>query len=99
MFNNQKEKNITLIVNDEKTLYSAFSPEDEFDESVKSYIRSKIAGMDYKQNVRLKVVSRNHIDEDRFRLAVSNWIRDEKTILGKKKLFICLSDCYYLDPL
>ena len=72
-----ERKSIKLIVEDEQALFSTFSPEDEFNESVKGYIRSKITGGGLKRYTGLTVVSRKPIDEDRFRSAVSNWVRDE----------------------
>ena len=69
---------IKLVVHDEQDLYNSFSPEDEFNESVKSYIKSKIIDKNSIRGITLTVVSQNPIDEERFRTAVSNWIKYEK---------------------
>ena len=73
-----KIKDIKLVVNDEEDLYNHFSPEDEFDESVKSYIRSKITDTIKTKSISLTVISHDPIDEDRFHKAVADWINDEK---------------------
>ena len=52
----KERKGIRLVVEDEKTLYSAFSPEDEFDWAVKSYIRSKLADGGHRQSVDMTVI-------------------------------------------
>ena len=78
-----EQKKITLVVEDEQALYTKFSPEHEFNESVKSYIRSKTAGKGDHQSISLTVISREPLDENRFRSAVSNWVRDEKVVFGK----------------
>ena len=75
-----RDDNIKLVVNDEQTLYNAFSPEDEFSEPVKSYIKSKIASADRCRSFNMTVLSREPIDEERFRSAVSNWTRNEKAL-------------------
>ena len=81
---NQRElKNITLVVDDEQSLYNKFSPEAEFSESAKAYIRSKIAAKGDHQGLGLTVRSRDPLDEEKFRSAVSSWIRDEKAIFRK----------------
>ena len=80
-----KQQNIRLVVDDEQSLYTTFSPEDEFCESVKSYIRSKITASGFKRCTGLTVISRKPIDEDRFRLAASNWIRDEKEVFKRDR--------------
>ena len=72
-----QQKIIRIVVDDEEALYTPFSPVDEFNDSVKSYIRSKMTVGNLKQFAGLKVISRKPIDEDRFRSAVSNWVRDE----------------------
>lgn len=74
----QKENNIRLLVKDEQSLYSPFSPDAEFSEPVKSYIRSKTLGDDFKQQIKLTVISSAPLDEDRFRTAAANWVKDEK---------------------
>lgn len=64
----------------------SFSPEDEFDESVKTYIRSKLSdGMHSRQGIDMTVISREPMNEERFRTAVSNWIKDEKASFRKKE--------------
>ena len=80
---NAEQKNIRLVVDDEQKLYSPFSPEDEFSEAVKAYIRSKITGKDDRQGISLTVMSQEPINEGRFRAAVANWIRDEKAMFRK----------------
>ena len=83
---NAEQTNIKLIVDDEQSLYVSFSPEDEFSDSVKSYIRSKLSdGMHSRQGINMTVISRKPIDEERFRSAVSNWIRDEKASFRRKE--------------
>ena len=71
-------KNIRLVVDDEQSLYTPLSPEDEFNDAVKSYIRAKITAGGLKRYTGITVVSRKPIDEDKFRTAISNWVRDEK---------------------
>jgi hypothetical protein len=78
-----EQKDITLVVDDEQALYTKFSPEHEFNESVKSYIKSKAAGKGDHQSISLTVVSQGPVDEERFRAAVANWIRDEKAVFGR----------------
>ena len=72
-----QQKIIRIVVDDEEALYTPFSPVDEFNDSVKSYIRSKMTVGNLKQFAGLMVISRKPINEDRFRSAVSNWVRDE----------------------
>ena len=74
----RKYKDVKLIVNDEDSLYMPFSDGDEFAFSVRDYIKTKYAGAELGDLLRLTVVSAVPIDEDRFRSAVSNWIADEK---------------------
>ena len=76
----KEQQNIRLVVDDEQSLYSPFSPEDEFSDSVKGYIRSKMITGGFKRYAGLTVISRKPIDEDRFRLAITNWVRDEKEV-------------------
>lgn len=74
-----KETNfVEIVVNDENDLYTPLSPDNEFDQGVRSYIKSKIALLGYDTNIGLRVISRDPLDEERFRSAVKNWIRDEK---------------------
>ena len=81
----KEKKNISIVVENEQELYTSLSPEDEFNDSVKSYIRSKITGGGMKRYVGMTVISRTPIDEDRFRSAVANWARDEKEALGSDR--------------
>jgi hypothetical protein len=76
----KEPKNIRIVVEDEEALYTKLSPEDEFNDSVKSYIRAKITGRGFNRYTGLTVISRKPIDEDRFRSAVSNWVRDEEDV-------------------
>ena len=76
----QGTTDITLLVNEEKDLYTPFSPEAEFRSDVKSYIRSKVANSDYNSNINLKVICSAPIDEERFRSAVASWINEEKIV-------------------
>lgn len=80
---NREPKNIQLIVDDEEALYAGFSPEDEFDEAVKAYVRSKVADKGRHQGISMTVVSQKPMDESRFRTAVSNWIRDERAMFRR----------------
>ncbi len=54
--NHAEQQNIRLVVDDEQALYTSFSPEDEFDEPVKTYIRSKAAGKDQTKSINLNPV-------------------------------------------
>ena len=87
-----KIKDIKLVVNDEEDLYNHFSPEDEFEDSVKSYITSKIVDKNSIKGISLTVMSQNPMDEDRFRRAVANWISDEKASfrLNDRNTFLTL---------
>lgn len=80
-----ESQNIRLVVDDEQSLYTTFSPEDEFSDSVKGYIRSKITSSGFKRYAGLTVISRKPIDEDRFRLAVVNWVRDEREVFKRDR--------------
>ena len=73
-------KSISLVVNNEESLYTPFSPEAEFTELVKAYIRSKLADEKYLQGISMTVFAQEPIDEERFRTASANWIRSEKTV-------------------
>ena len=79
----QKENNINLLVKDEQSLYTPFSPVAEFNEPVKSYIRSKILLHDYKQQIKLTVISSSPLDEEKFRSAAANWIEDEIALFAQ----------------
>ncbi len=84
---------ITLVVKQEKDLYSVFSPDDEFHEYVKSYIRSKMMLNGYKKNTRLNVIFDEPLDKEKFRSAASNWARDEKALFkrNEKKTYLTLA--------
>lgn len=80
-----EQKEIRIVVEDEHTLYVPFSPEADFDESLKTYIRSKTTGEKLRQTFVLTVISGKPVDEKRFRSAVSNWIRDERVQFRKEE--------------
>ena len=81
---------VDLIADDEKALYNPFNPESEFSESVKLYILSKAAVNRYSKGIKLKVFSREPLDEEKFRAAASNWIEGEKAAFRvKEKHTIC----------
>lgn len=82
---------IKLVVNDEQSLYNSFNPEDEFDGSVKSYITSKIVDTNSIKGITLNVISQEPIDEDRFRSAVSSWVKDEKAAFKLKEKTILIT--------
>ena len=71
---------LSLVVTSEQTLYTHYNPEPDFSEFLKKYLKSKIALKEYKNGVNLTVISEKPLDEDKFRTAVSNWIRDEKVL-------------------
>ena len=75
---NLSQTKITLVVHDEEDLYTSFSPGDEFDDSVKKYIRSKIVDENNKEGIYLSVVSDKPINEEKFLAAVANWTKEEK---------------------
>ena len=79
-----KPMNIRIAVEDESSLYNQFSPEAEFSGALKEHIRSKTAVKDEHQSIYLTVMSQVPLDEERFRSAVSNWIRDEKVVFRKR---------------
>ena len=72
---------IRIVVEDEQILYSTFSPEVELNEFVKGYIRSKIRLMDHSERIDLAVISKEPLDEERFRSAMSKWGEDELALL------------------
>ena len=78
-------KNIRIIVDDEQALYSKFSPDDEFNDSVKSYIKSKLVDLSPGQCISMTVVSSMPIDEKRFRTAAANWIESEKALFRRNE--------------
>ncbi len=77
--------NIRLLVSDEKTLYMPFNPEAELSENVKKYIKSKAVTAEAGQSFSLNVISQVVLDEERFRAAVSNWIKEEKALYRRKE--------------
>ena len=79
----KEPKVIQLVVDDEEALYAGFSPEDEFDESVKAYIKSKAVDKDRHQGISLVVSSQKPLDERRFRAAVADWIGDERSMFKR----------------
>lgn len=78
-----EQMNITLVVDDEKDLYNKFSPGADFSSSVKEYIRARVVSKGDHQGIGMTVRSRHPLDEEKFRAAVSNWIRDEKAVFRK----------------
>ena len=80
-----EQTNIILVVEDEKSLYTNFSPAAEFSHDVKDYIKSKIAGEEDNKRIRLTVVSQEPLDEEKIRSAVSAWISDEKRVLRQSE--------------
>ena len=69
---------IRLLVNNEQDLYTPLSPESEFRQEVKDYIRKKAACADYNNNFRLRVICSSPVDEQKFRADVASWAREEK---------------------
>ena len=82
---NTEQINIRLYVENEDSLYTPFSLEEEFDETVKEYIMSKIAGGYKTKDIKMTVISPEPLDERRFRSAVLNWLNDEKALLSRDK--------------
>ncbi|MBR2675967.1 MAG: hypothetical protein IKE28_03525 [Solobacterium sp.] len=78
-------KDITVIVNDENSLYVPYSPESIFSEGIKSYIRSKTTEANSGNGIRLIVKSPSDMDEAKFRTAVKNWIREEGTLFTREE--------------
>lgn len=75
---------IRLLVNNEQDLYTPLSPESEFRQEVKDYIRQKGSCADYNNNFRLRIICSAPIDEERFRAAVANWAREEKITFSQE---------------
>ena len=69
------QKDIRIVVEDENSLYSSFSPDDEFNEAVKAYIRSRLSDGISRQSINMTVIARSPMDEERFRAAVYEIIR------------------------
>ena len=80
-----EQMNIVLVVDDEESLYNRFNPEAVLSEAVKAYIRSKFVGKTGRQNIGLTVWSSCTLNEEKFRSAVSSWVRDEKEIFRQKE--------------
>ena len=77
-------KDIRIIVENENSLYVPYSPESEFNEGIKSYIRSKVAEESSGSGIRLIVMSSSPINEEKFKTANRNWIRDQKAIFARE---------------
>ena len=94
------QKNVQLVVKDEQELYTSFSPEDEFTDSVKKYIQSKITGRGFNGFVGLTVISGKPINEERFKLAVKtgSGMRMRSSGVIEKTRSACWSDCCYSVP-
>ena len=56
--NNAESVNITIVADNEEKMYQQFSPEDEFSDPMKAYIRSKMASADYRQHIDITVKAR-----------------------------------------
>lgn len=80
-----ENRDIKIVVTDEKDLYSKFSPENEFNDSVKSYIRSKITDESNTKGISLTVISPKPVDEEKFREAAANWVSGEKAKFRAKE--------------
>lgn len=79
--NHKELKSISLVVDNEQDLYTPLSPDPEFNFAVKQYLKTKAADVDDSQNIKMTVLSKKPIDEEKFRSAVSNFIQDEKRVL------------------
>ena len=77
-------KDIKVVVTDEKSLYIPYSPESEFNEGLKSYIRSKVAELSSGSGIRLIVMSPSAMDEEKFKTAIRNWTRDQKAVFARE---------------
>lgn len=62
--NNAESVNITIVADNEEKMYQQFSPEDEFSDPMKAYIRSKMASADYRQHIDITVKAREPINEE-----------------------------------
>ena len=80
----EKRQEIILLVDNEKDLYTPFSPEYEFSDQVIAYITSKMEGM-HSQNLVLKVVSEVPVNEEHFRAAVRSWIEAGEAQLERER--------------
>ncbi len=77
-------KDIKIVVNDEDSLYVPYSPESEFSDGIKSYIRSKVAEASSGSGIRLIVMSPSAINEEKFKTAITNWIRDQRAVFERE---------------
>ncbi len=77
-------KDIKIVVNDEDSLYVPYSPESEFNEGLKSYIRSKVAEESSGSGIRLIVMSPSPINEEKFKTAIRNWTRDQRAVFVRE---------------
>ena len=77
-------KDIRIIVENENSLYVPYSPESEFNEGLKSYIRSKVAELSSGSGIRLVVISPTAMDEEKFKTAIRNWTRDQKAVFARE---------------
>ena len=77
-------KNVRILVTDEALLYSPYSPDDEFHSDLKLHIRSKMSVGNYDRRVKLTVISRVRLDEERFRRAAADWVREEQALFARK---------------
>ena len=77
-------KDIRLIVENENSLYVPYSPESEFNEGLKSYIRSKVAELSSGSGIRLIVMSPSAMDEEKFKTAIRSWTRDQKAVFARE---------------
>jgi hypothetical protein len=75
---------LKIAVNNEEDLYTPLSPDNEFTIGVKTYLSSKVALAEFKNNICLTVISSVPIDEERFRSAVASWIHDEKIVFKQQ---------------
>ncbi len=75
---------VTLIVRDEDSLYTPFSPDGEFSDSVKRYIVSKVSPANHDYAIRMRVISSVPLDEERFREAVRSWVSAEKKAFSQE---------------
>ncbi len=78
---NTERVDVRVAVDDERQLYTPFSTEDEFSESFKRFVRTKMAGGKDSKGYTMTVVAKQPLDEERFRKAMTNWTRDERTAL------------------
>lgn len=75
---------IRLKVDKEENLYNPLNPESEFSYGVKNYLRTQMTRAGYKTSFRLRVLSSTAMDEEKFREASANWMREEKSLLRQE---------------